>query len=134
MLDRHCLEVVIDGSTCIDGVKCGLIQDRARVHNYNFLFSTPPCVFSDVKPDQQRDCSRKAYRGPHLDTGGRCQRGGLELLWQGGGVKKQKIRTVQKPQNRADNKFYGRYVNRRIARKRYGRYRGRRLVRSVFFF
>ena len=71
------------------GTPANFCQDRARVHNYNFLFSTPPCVFSDVKPDQQRDCSRKAYRGPHLDTGGRCQRGGLELLWQGG-VKKTK--------------------------------------------
>ena len=30
-------------------------QDRARVHNYNFLFSTPPCVFSDVKPATARN-------------------------------------------------------------------------------
>ena len=58
--------------------------------------------------------------------------GEVELLGQGG-VKKQKIRTVQKPQNRAENKFYGRYGNRRIARKKYGRYETADLCGPYFF-
>ena len=92
-------------------------------------------MFQDLKPDQQRDCSRKAYRGPHLGTGGRCQRGGGGLrtfATRGGGGSKNK-NCGRYRDRKTDNKFYGRYGNRRIARNRYGRYGDRRLVRSVFF-
>ena len=64
-----------------------LIRTRPESITLIFCFY-PPCVAQGLKPDQERDHSRKAYRGPPLDTGGRCQRGGWgQNFCSGGGVK-----------------------------------------------
>ena len=74
-----------------------------------FLFLPPSLCVQDLRPDQERDRSKKTCRGPHLGTGGLSAGagggGGAELLQQGGGLKNPNVDGTE-PQDGANNKFY----------------------------
>ena len=55
---------------------------KARVHNFNFCFYPPLCGY-----DQERDRSRKAYRGLPLTQGVAVSRGSQNFCSKGVGLK-----------------------------------------------